>query len=129
MYTRYYDNRYNPAAPVVELTVYAAGSSEKGRSVLALVDSGADATLIPLETLNQIDAEYVTTRRMRGVLGKAYKVDIYVVAVEIGQHRVEGIHAIGIERGEEEPIIGRDVLNQLIVTLNGLGEVLEIQGP
>lgn len=127
MYTRYYDNRYNPAAPVVELTVYAAGTSENGKSFVALVDSGADATLIPLETLNRINAEYVTTRRMRGVLGKAYKVDIYVVSLEIGQHRIDGIHAIAIEHGEEEPIIGRDVLNQLIVTLNGLGEVLEIQ--
>lgn len=129
MYTRYYDNRYDPAAPVIEVAVYAAGTSENSQSLIALLDSGADATLIPIEILRTIQAEYVTTRRMRGVLGKAYKIDLYAVAIEIGRHRLDGIHAIAIEHGEEEPIIGRDVLNQLVVTLNGLGEVVEIDDP
>ena len=127
MYTRYYDNRYDPSAPVIEVTVYAAGATEQGQSLVALLDSGADATLIPIEMLHKIGAEYVTTRRIRGVLGKAYKIDLYAVALQIGTYRLDGIHAIAIERGEEEPIIGRDVLNQLVVTLNGLGEVVEIR--
>lgn len=55
---------------------------------------------------------------MRGVIGEAVKVNLYLTAVHIGNYSIHGIRAIGITAASEA-IIGRDVLNQLKVLLNG----------
>lgn len=93
--------------------------------VSALVDSGADATMFPITLLQQVNARYVGTRNMRGVAGFSFPVNLYSVVVVIGSIEVWGIQAIGM-RNSKEAIIGRDVLNQVITTLNGLAYTLEI---
>ena len=60
---------------------------------------------------------------MRGVSGVGMPVELFLVALEIGSITIKGVRVIG-DRHNNEFIIGRNVLNQLIVTLNGLaGEV------
>ena len=90
-----------------------------------LLDTGADATMLPLDLLQDIGAAYVMTQQMRGVTGEAERVDLYVVEITINTLVVPGIHAAGMKHSSES-ILGRDVLNQLIVTLDGIGGVTEI---
>jgi hypothetical protein len=52
------------------------------------------------------------------VVGRAIRVNLYLTAVHIGDHILHGIRAIGTNN-TSEAIIGRDVLNQIEVTLNG----------
>lgn len=63
---------------------------------------------------------------MRGVTGQGQEVQLFLIVIQIGPFTATGIEAIAIA-DNEEPIIGRDVLNQFIVTLNGPAEVLELQ--
>jgi len=124
VYSFDYSDIYTPPAPILELGVSkTAGTSEL--LISALVDSGADATMLPLSILQQIGARFVETRQMRGVTGVAQKVDCYRVTVRIGSQVIPGIRAIATT-SSQEAIIGRDVLNQLVVTLNGLAQVVEI---
>jgi predicted aspartyl protease len=95
-------------------------------SITALVDSAADGTMIPIKVLQALGAEYVETRQVRGVSGFAYPVDMYLVKVGIGPHTIYGIQAAAVEHNDEG-LIGRDVLNQLVVILNGLAEMVEIE--
>lgn len=62
---------------------------------------------------------------MRGITGIAYPVDLYLITVQIGSHNIPAIRAI-VATSDGETIIGRDVLNQLVVTLNGPANVTEI---
>lgn len=114
-----YDSNYEPAAPVVRIGLSPSGGSDARQWVTALLDSGADATMIPVDLLIASGARYMERRQIRGVVGKAVQVQLYLTAVHIGDHVIHAIRAIGGEVGSEA-IIGRDVLNQLEITLNGL---------
>jgi len=117
-----YDANYIPSAPVVKLKIHAYRELE----LAALVDSGADATMIPINFLREIGAEYVRRQRMRGITGVPQQVNLYRVTIEISVHRLPGIRVIASNLGSEV-ILGRDVLNHLIVTLNGLAGVTEVE--
>ena len=126
IYTFEYDNAYSsgPALPVVEFDLKAIGSETAVR-VKALVDSGADATIIPITYLEQAKAEQVGRARMRWGTHLSSSYDVYLTAVQIGSHMFLGVRVLGDRQGEEA-ILGRDVLNQMKVILNGPAQVVEI---
>ena len=112
------------AAPVVELRVLAIGRRE-GAVVRALVDSGAEATVLPLDVLAEVSAEQVGRARLRWGNAPGQPYDVYLVVLEIGPYRLPGVRVLA-DRRFGEAVIGRDVLNQLVVTLNGPGLTVEI---
>lgn len=116
-----YSRQFDPTMPVVEVTVRAVGASHPASAVTALVDSGADATILPLSVLQQVGARYVRGRVMRGVTGIPENVDTYLVSIQIGPYTVHGIRAVAYDNNMD-PIIGRDVLNNLVVTLDELAQ-------
>lgn len=120
-----YDRSYLPPAPVITLTVDGYSDGVEPATIRAMIDSGADGTMLPTAVLEKIDASYVDTVRMSGVTGTIEQRDRYRVRLQIGNIVIKGIDAVSIE-SENEGLIGRDVLNQLIVTLNGLATELTI---
>ncbi|NIP41809.1 MAG: hypothetical protein GWN00_08000 [Aliifodinibius sp.] len=118
-----YDENISPAVPVVEIELDGYGNAAPIR-LTAIVDSGADCTMIPHDLLEAIDATYQDSMRMRGVVGDFQLVDRFLVRVTIGNYVIPAIYAIS---HEDEALIGRDVLNELWVTLNGPAYVIEIQ--
>jgi len=117
-----YDTRYIPSASIITMRISARSELE----LTALDDSGADATMIPINFLHQVGAKYVRTQRMRGITGSSKRVNLYSATLQISSHRLSSIHVVGSTSGTEV-ILGRDVLNHLIVTLNGLAGVTEIE--
>ena len=126
VYSHEYSNAYEPSAPVIQMTVCHVTKENYQQTITALVDSGSDATMIPIHVLRAVRAKYVETRQVRGISGLAYPIDTYLVKIRIGPHTIYGIEAAAVER-DEEAIIGRDVINQLVVILNGLAEMVEIE--
>jgi predicted aspartyl protease len=120
-----YDRSHLPPAPVVTLTVDGYSDDAQSATIQAMVDSGADGTMLPTAVLSQIQASYVNSVRLSGVTGTVERRDRYRVRLQIGDIVIKGIDAVAIE-AENESLIGRDVLNQLIVTLNGLAAELTI---
>lgn len=126
LYSYTYDSdAYNPAAPVVEIVVQRTVPGGPEERLLALVDSGADATMLPFPVLSRVGARFLETKQMRGVTGLRLEVEIYLITIRLETHTLYGIEAVAMRRGAEA-IVGRDVLNQLEVTLNGPAHVLEI---
>lgn len=120
-----YDNTYpGPAFPIAEFTVISRATGHECQ-ITGLIDSGADGTIIPWKILHQIGARAVDEAWARNISGQRYAVRLYAVNLRIGTHTLFGIEVIANEQ-TDETIIGRDVLNQLIVTLNGLAQVTEI---
>lgn len=120
-----YDNNYpGPAFPIALITLISRETAQE-QQVTAYIDSGADGTLIPAHILRQIGARVVDESWARTASGQRYAVRLYAVNIKIGIHIIYGIDVVANER-TKEVIIGRDVLNQLVVTLNGLAQITEI---
>ena len=126
MHTFSYSAVYIPSAPMVEIMLSSPHNPHgKGIYLSALIDSGADATLLPIDLLRKVQARVVESVNLIGITGARTTVDLYHVVIQIGPHKFRSIKAVAQQIGAE-PIIGRDVLNHLVVTLNGLAGMTEI---
>lgn len=121
-----YDGSYHPAMPAVSAAIRKdAAATSPEQTLTFIVDSGADATLIPIRILKEIGAKKRSQRLMVGVSGVSITVDMYVVVLKLGQGRPIHLEVIGAA-GDTEPILGRDILNQYAVLLNGPGLTVEV---
>jgi hypothetical protein len=75
--------------------------------------------------LRQLQARKGHRQVLSGTAGGRYEVDLYTVSVQIGSYRPIYVDAAGTVYGNEV-IIGRDVLNQFVVTLNAPAHVVEV---
>jgi predicted aspartyl protease len=119
-----YSRDYFPSAPVVDIGIRSAPQGSE-IEIEALMDTGADATILPLSLLRRINAIYSETVNMRGVTGISQNVQTFVIAVRVGPHVIPAIRAIADKQGNEA-ILGRDVLIQLRITLDGPALTTEI---
>ena len=120
-----YDENYYPAMPIAPVEISLPGKLDDRVSFTALIDCGADGTMIPLHILESVGAELFDRAYLRGVLGHRQSVSLYMVTLHIAGHTIYAVEAVAIDR-DDNPILGRDVLNQLEVTLNGPATVTEI---
>jgi len=124
VYTYDYDTTFQPPMPIVELKVGPA-LQETTLELAALVDSGADATMVPLRYLRQLQARRSRKAWMRGTTGERVLIDLYHVSIQLGPYRQSLLEVVGVDN-EDEVIVGRDILNHLTVTLDGPAYVTEV---
>ena len=119
-----YDSSYYPAMPVIELQIRRR-AGQPPLTLKAIVDSGADATMIPLHHLRQLQVRKGQTKWLSGTAGGRYEVDLFTVAVQVGEQSPQYIDVVGTER-RDEVIVGRDLLNQYVVTLNAPAHTVDM---
>ena len=124
IYTYEYDNDYNPAMPVVDIEIGRA-MGETSLTLQAIVDSGADATIIPINALQEIHSRRSRKMWMRGTAGGRMLVDLYQISLQLRPFTQTLLEVVGGIQNDEG-IIGRDVLNHLTVTLNGPAYSVEV---
>ena len=125
VYTYPYSQDYHPPMPVVEIGLSVPKRSQAEKLLIALIDSGSDGTLVPIDILEEVGARYVGDARIRGILGDSQSVDIYLASLRLGSHSVHAVRVVGAPE-DTEVILGRNVLNHLVITLDGLASVTEI---
>lgn len=116
-----YSHGYSPPAPIIDVRLrspYAVSAIYP-----ALVDSGADGTIVPLTILRSINADYVDKGYLTGTTGVAQSIGLYEIQIEIGTGVVYGIDAAAYG---DDIILGRDVLNQLTIFVDGPLALCEI---
>lgn len=119
-----YSSAYRPPAPVLNLRVGAPGG-EPLLGLVALVDSGADLSVLPLAAVQALVLPQVSTTRIRGVTGVEERTEVRAAVLEVaGTSVLAEVVAWG-----EEAIVGRDVLNRFVLELDGLRETLTIGAP
>lgn len=118
------DSSYHPAMPAVEIHVQRR-TGQPSLSLKAIVDSGADATMIPKYHLNHLNVRKGQTKWLVGVGGGRYEVDIYTLAVKVGNQPIQYLDVVGTEQ-RDEVIVGRDLLNQYVITLNAPGHTVDV---
>lgn len=110
----------------MNLLLSAPGESPSSHSYVALVDTGADFTLIPLPWLLTIDASEVRSAYVRGLWSKQQLATLYLVDLHLANRVLPGIEVIGVDidglaENDEEIVLGRNVLNNLYLFLEGPG--------
>ena len=109
-----YDASLAPPAPVVPVRV-AGPLGEDAVMLAMLVDTGADCTLVPAPIVRRLGLPQIDSIHVTGVGGARRRATVHAAAVELGGLRV----LARIVAFAEEAILGRDVLNQAVVTLDG----------
>lgn len=125
VYTYLYAGTYEPPAPVVEIGVRGPDSDSREVRLTALIDSGAHVSMLPIQALQAVTAKHLETRYIRGITGARQAVETYLALIQIGEHMILTTETIALVRGRDA-ILGRDVLNRLVITLDGLSQTVEI---
>lgn len=109
-----YDPGLSPPAPMVPVRV-SAPVGDRALLVPMLVDSGADCTLVPAATVRQLGLPQIDAIGLTGVGGARRLAPVHAAVVELGGLRVMARVVAFLD----EAILGRDILNQLVVVLDG----------
>lgn len=126
VHTQEYDWRsFDPPMPVLDVILSRPGHHATPATVEAIIDTGADSTLIPLDVLEQIAAPHIDQAYLRGITGIREPVDLYLVTVQIAGVTIGGIRAAALP-GSGATILGRDVLNHLHLALVGIATTTEV---
>ena len=120
-----YDQEYYPPAPSVEVRLGAPDSALTVGPLLAFVDTGADASIVPFRHIEPLGVPLDDRKFLRSPWGERRSVDSYLLDVGIGEIRLPLIEIIA-DDVVDEVILGRNVLNKLIITLDGPRGTLEV---
>ena len=120
-----YSRDYFPPAPIIDITLISTAESLRSGPLPALVDSGADGTIVPIGYLDEIHAPPTREMVIRSQWADRHPVILYLVDVQIGDLTLPGIEVVGDEISDEL-VLGRDILNRLRVLLDGPKETVDV---
>lgn len=121
---RYNAHRALPA-PIIPIRLALPGQRFATRVLSALVDSGADFVIVPERILLRLRSEEANYIRLRGQWSETLEMALHVLDIEIEGRRFPSIDVVADDK-ENEIILGRNLLNKLVITLNGPKQELEI---
>ena len=116
---------FSPPMPVLDIGVSRPGALAPVITLEAVVDTGADGTLLPIDCLERVEAPYVDRVYLMGITGTREVVDLFIVTLFIGKQLIRGVRAVALPSGSTS-ILGRDVLNQMRVHLDGPATMSEV---
>ncbi len=120
-----YNEQLSPPAPFVFLTLSNPLEPLSIDRVPAQLDTGADRTLIPQELVDLLQLDDARQIPIGGLGGEVMLLKTYLVKIAI--HDFEPV-VIEVVADRREPLIllGRDILNNVKLVLDGPNRVLEI---
>jgi len=122
-----HNTSFNPPAPVIDVSLLRPLSREVTNSIhiSALIDSGADITAVPQGVVDRLRLYPVDEILVAGYTGETVRELVYSLAIVIANLKPQIVRAIGY-RGDDIALIGRDLINQWLLVLNGKQQVFEI---
>lgn len=109
---------YYPPIPCLEVRLRAPDSSQSQGPIRAIVDTGADITLVSQSVLDRIAAPEVDEVRLRSHWGEATTVVTYLIDIQMGEDTLPGIEVAGDLYGDSV-LLGRNVINKLVLLIDG----------
>lgn len=122
----YNRDRFDPPAPALEVSLTIPGPVSYGQIIksLALIDSGADMTVIPKWIAQQLQLKYVDEVLVSGYDGFTKKTFVYSVKIifdNFGDFIIKTVTS-----DNEHVLIGRDILNRWSLFLKGRNRIFEV---
>jgi Retroviral aspartyl protease len=121
-----YDNQKNPPAPMAPITVFPhPGVQHDPITILALADTGADCTCLPLNILRSLDLLPNYIIRVSGVVGSE-RVNLYLVDIEFHNQVFSSYRVLELPQ-DAQAILGRDIMNSFRLEFNGPSRYLSVR--
>lgn len=117
----------SPPAPLALLNVAVIGSDDWATDIPALIDSGADMTVLPDQVVTQLGLIPVEHLPAAGYDGRITSRPVFTVRLVVRDFPPLEMEVMG-GVAERYAILGRDVLNQFKVVLDGPNQRVEISG-
>lgn len=118
-----YDSNLDPPAPVVPTRISRPLGTDAVLLAM-LVDTGADCTLVPVSIVRQLGLPQIEVLAITGIGGSRRRSTMHAATLEFG-----GLRLIAcVVAFADEAILGRDILNQAVVTLDGPGLAISVTG-
>jgi predicted aspartyl protease len=114
-----------PPAPALEVRFINPLTTQQTSLHLAVLDTGADISIVPLGVLDSIQARPLRKERVRGLWGGVGVVSLFNVDIEVNGRLLEGIQVLGSEQ-EESILLGRNLSNRLRLLLDGPEQSVEL---
>ncbi|HIE27127.1 TPA: hypothetical protein EYP66_07565 [Candidatus Poribacteria bacterium] len=124
MLTFRYSRGEYPPAPYITLEITPSGRRRKPIRRRAKLDTGASLTVIPDTLPGRWRIDSVGTATLRAYNGQKSRRPVYVVDVIIGSKRFQDVSVTVAPR--RNILLGRDILNQLRITLDGPLQIIDI---
>ena len=112
-----YSRDFDPPAPFMDIVIAASNDSERWRSVGALLDTGAEVSIIPRQTVYELELSPYAEMIIEAFDGRRQRVNLYAVTLEVAGTRLSPVRAVAYPTSYA--ILGRDVLNRFLTTLDG----------
>lgn len=114
-----------PPAPSVLLNLAHPTTGSAVGDVPALVDTGADQTVLPSSLIAALGLPQADQEVVKGFDGASQLLPTYIVRLQVRDLPSIEFEVIGTDK-VGNVVLGRDVLNRYKLTLDGPGQVLEI---
>ena len=122
-----YDTNAQPPAPFIEFEVVSPQDSTQRHLAQGLLDTGAEVSVLPVEILTALQIPKASNMPVESWDGSSTLVTTYIVTLGIADAHLDSIEVVAASM--PYAILGRDVLNHFILTLNGKDLVFELQDP
>jgi len=116
-----YSTRYDPPIPALEIAIRAPEGGLSVGPLLALVDTGADGTVVPAEHLEHLEVIPVDWVRLRGQWDKGHLVRVFLVDLRVGETWLPDVEIVE-DRVGRDTLLGRNALNRVRLLLDGPAE-------
>jgi predicted aspartyl protease len=112
-------------APFVHVTLRCRETGMEVAAVPALIDTGADCTVLPARLVGELSLVPMGRLLIEGLGGRVSEMPTYAVEVAIRNLRQVIVKVLAAD-GEPVVLLGRDVLNHFRILLDGPGLAVEV---
>ena len=124
---RGYDRAFEPPAPVVDVTVLHPTVAGRRVAVRGKLDTGADVTAIPEHIVAELRLLPHGDTWIRGFDGAHFRRPVYYVRLLVEGTDLSSVRCIAAAR--RDVLLGRNVLNRFVASLDGKNMTFEMRDP
>jgi hypothetical protein len=123
----HYDPDFSPPAPVLEVIVRHPKTVDLETEVRAQLDPGSDISVLPESAAHAMGLQRDGELEIEGYDGLVARVPLCIVTLEVAGQVLPPMSVVVMPRSLA--ILGRDVLNHFILTLNGKDLSFRLEDP
>jgi predicted aspartyl protease len=114
-----YTDAYWPPFPVLEISLAIRDQTPSIGPFQALIDTGADGAFVPVKYIKQLKIPVSGQMIVHPHFGTPQVAHTHTLDILVGSFRFSAIEVVG-DNQEKDLIVGRNLLNKLVLVLDGL---------